>query len=274
MTNKIDVYIARHFWRDGQVATWQTSEQFSPVLLSWLKEHYTELVAGERPSWVERPEGVLYLFFKDEHEEHGRLATGITAFWSETDVIDRDKFHERLNRSPALPNNKILSLKINANILKRKEFSKKSLIFFIAALSVIGVGYLIVMQPSEQNETTEIVHMKEPALDRKRPIEFESKAEVDSLTSSGICDQSEFSPHAPSEYCYQKFIKMKCSEETVLNYDAWLKELHKNNDERVNMLHCPPTMDIDKLNGDLKYYLEKQTENKQKELIMLLQRSE
>jgi len=155
---KFQIELAHHFWEDGEMAVWRSSEQFPTSLLTWLKKNYLELVTGERPRWIERPEGVVYLFFLDEREVHGRMATRLTAAWSSQKMPYTQGVYAQLLQASNLMSGEQLSLTIHTrgdNTAQSKSnmiLSPRGLVTAVA-LGIVGLGgaYALWSVPNDGN---------------------------------------------------------------------------------------------------------------------------
>jgi len=267
---RIHARLAHHFWKDGHKAIWQADDNFPPSLLSWLKSNYSELVAGSRPQWIKRPEGVLFLFFKDEHEVHGRKATRLTACWFKETITNRNEVYNKLSKTVYLMDSK--TLLVHAEIKKDGVLNVKRNILTISVVSLLVlIGYSIlntlVTYLDSSNESDKVA-----SIDNTTNIQQEFFP-VDKIDSSSLNMQNSFCseilstfPSSP-EYCFQKYIIEKCSDEEMQNYDAWLNYFRKHNQSAYSGLNCPKALQAD---NDYKLFAQNTTKDKRKILENML----
>jgi len=259
----VHIELAHHFWQKGEVAVWQSSPKFPTALHSWLKNNYLELVAGSRPKWIERPEGVVYLFFTDEREVHGRMATRLTACWSREQVADKNAVYSQLLELESLAQDKKLSLTIKARIINTSTFN--SIIWGLVLLMLVGVGYGAWHLDSTEEDSSNVAKVSqkpiEAAPEKKKSISHVSNKKKRVPT----CD---LMPRI-KDSCMKMFMSQSCSHQTPLNYDTWLKDLHDHKSNDFSGWGCPKSLNDDR---DLKANISTFTVQQKKIVMDFLQR--
>lgn len=71
-------YIARHFWKDRENASWQIARQFPPELLEEIKAEYSSL-ESEQPEYRQYNGGTVFFVYNEAEDIYGRKITEITA---------------------------------------------------------------------------------------------------------------------------------------------------------------------------------------------------
>ena len=70
--------IAKHYWLNGENATWSVSESFDHKALAWFKDQYS-LLEGKRPSFKEFQDKTVFFIYSDTEDIYGRNITEIAA---------------------------------------------------------------------------------------------------------------------------------------------------------------------------------------------------
>jgi hypothetical protein len=91
------VYIAKHYWKDGENATWECHEKVDKEVFEYLKENYHNFVK-DRKSEVEKNGYFIYPCYEDAKDIFGRDITNVTFFVSKEKVKTSlcDKTYENL----------------------------------------------------------------------------------------------------------------------------------------------------------------------------------
>ncbi len=79
------IYIARHYWKDGQNATWECHNKVDKVVFEYLKENYHKFVAN-KPEMIEQNNHYVYLCYEEGKDTYDRNITNITFFISKKRV--------------------------------------------------------------------------------------------------------------------------------------------------------------------------------------------
>ncbi len=75
---KTNFYIARHYWKDRENASWQIARQFPPQLLEEIKAEYSSL-ESEQPEYRQYNGGTVFFVYEEAEDIYGRKITEITA---------------------------------------------------------------------------------------------------------------------------------------------------------------------------------------------------
>lgn len=245
--------IARHFWQNRERAVWQASTKFPDSLLAWLKINYAELVAGSRPQWIERPEGMLGLFFHDEHEIHGRMATRMVVCLIEKNIENTNEIYTELSENRELIHGEMLSISVHAKFARQAQSKLKNRFILFTCLSgvvavVAAVAFYSVSgskgsKPSITVSASVKSLLSMPENDVIKPM-LSMHVKVKKSVNS-ICKLAE-SP----KRCFEYFLSEKCQTKTTKSYNAWLFDLKKHRPMKFNGWSCPQSLGLDNdLNG-------------------------
>ena len=94
---KIAFYKAKHFWKDGESATWLKSGKFDENLFSKLKEQYEELKYSKK-KYIDIDGKILFLFYETKKDFHDRPITEITALVASKKVKISDDIYNNLKQ--------------------------------------------------------------------------------------------------------------------------------------------------------------------------------
>ena len=75
------IYIAKHYWKKGENATWECHEKVDKVLFEYLKENYHKFVKS-KPKSIEKNSHFVYLCYEESKDIYGRDITNVTFFIS------------------------------------------------------------------------------------------------------------------------------------------------------------------------------------------------
>jgi len=79
------IYIAKHYWKDGENATWESHEKVDKKIFEYLKKNYHNFV-NNRPIMIEEKNSYIYLCYEDNVDIYNRKITNITFFVSKYKV--------------------------------------------------------------------------------------------------------------------------------------------------------------------------------------------
>lgn len=273
------IYIARHYWEDGEFAVWKASDNFPRPLLSWLKSNYSELVSGNRPKWVDYLGEKLFLFYKDEKEVHGRMATQLTVCLITGDGknIDETLVYNNLKKITDIEK-KDAPLQCTV-FLSEKKTLKRSYYFILIIAASSFLYILNTLHFTETNletidKNTEIIDNKQiqhKSPDVKTSFSSEpSDTKKIKMAASTNCFKNWPELNKYGKGCIYNFVKEKCNDKTQSNYQSWLNK-KKNDITDFKLTGCPMTTkdwrdESDffkeiKLNKDQKEHLVKYLQN-------------
>jgi len=266
---RIDAHIARHFWRDGEFASWQASEYFPATLLAWLKLNYAELVTGNRSQWIERPEGVVWLFFHDEREIHGRLATRLTACWIGTPVSNTHAIYTELKERDDLMQEGLLSVPVHAKVVHQQRSFTKPIVMMAGLLLLTGIGYELWGSSSTQSNANTEIQPSQPITHKSLvPKADKYSSPIHVVTpKEWVCT----SVSKTEGFCFQKFISKKCNKSTRLSYNSWLRELKMHDRQNSSGWGCPQNLKTD---SDFTKKIKSMDRNQQKIIIKFMKYGE
>jgi|GEM_PF-6368866 len=244
--SRLPVHVARHFWRNGEFAVWDASADFPSALLVWLKSHYSELVAGERPHWVDLPEGRLFLLFMDEHEVHGRLATKLTACWLEQTVKDPVHAFEQIREAIESIDNDTLTTEIKVRVVKEQGCMQNRFVIggITLIICVVVALWFSLSSPNKKNSDEQATIDVVQPMNKSAPLKQDGGVEETHKKAApklGICAALPRNV----QYCFQIFLSEKCNHRTSLNYDEWLSRLKINRPMKFMNNSCPPDLKHD-----------------------------
>lgn len=73
------IYIAKHYWRDGEHAIWESHQKIDKRLFEYLKDNYPKFVA-QKPKKIKEGKYHVYLCYEDKKDIYERTITNITFF--------------------------------------------------------------------------------------------------------------------------------------------------------------------------------------------------
>jgi hypothetical protein len=79
------IYIAKHYWKDGENATWESHVKVDKKIFEHLKKNYHNFV-NNRPLIIEERKKYIYLCYEDTVDIYNRKITNITFFVSKYKV--------------------------------------------------------------------------------------------------------------------------------------------------------------------------------------------
>ena len=176
------IYIAKHYWKDGENATWECHEKVDKVLFEYLKDNYHKFVKG-KPKSIEKNNHFVYMCYEDSKDIYDRGITNVTFFISKKSV-QTDYCH-------SVYSNLELNIPQKAKILP-------ILIGFLV-LGLIMVYYVFFgdktnahktkTQHNDENmlsKTKEIIKKKQPVIDlkQKKKDDFNKKLNKDIRNTS------------------------------------------------------------------------------------------
>jgi len=117
----MDIYIAKHFWKDGENATWECHEKIDKELFKYLKNNYP-FFSKEKPSKIKVNKYFVYFCYEDGTDNYGRTIVNITFF-----IVKRET-------------NVDLCSKKNINNLEIKLLEFKKIFVSILGVFIVGFG--------------------------------------------------------------------------------------------------------------------------------------
>jgi len=82
------IYIVKHYWKNGENATWETHPKVDKKLFEYLKENYHNFVK-DKENMIKKDKYFIYLCYKDNKDVYDRNITNVTFFIS-TKEIEKD----------------------------------------------------------------------------------------------------------------------------------------------------------------------------------------
>lgn len=131
------VYIAKHYWKDGEDATWESHKKIDKKLFEYLKSNYHNFVK-DRPLIIKEEKKYIYFCYEDTVDVYNRTITNVTFFVSKYE-IDKDLSEEK--------NEKLCKKSfdnLELDLLGKKKIKKVlriELLCIILALVIVGLIY-------------------------------------------------------------------------------------------------------------------------------------
>ena len=88
--------IAKHYWLDGENATWSVSETFDQNALDWFKNQYS-LLEDKRLCFRESQNRTSFFFYSDTQDVYGRNITEIVATFVDVLFKSPESVQERIS---------------------------------------------------------------------------------------------------------------------------------------------------------------------------------
>lgn len=157
------VYIAKHYWKDGENATWESHVKIDKKIFEYLKKNYHNFV-NNRPLMIKEKKRYIYLCYEDNVDIYNRKITNITFF------ISKNKIDELLC-SKVYDN---LELTLESNL-------KNSLLkWFLVMIVVLFFIYNFVFDnKSSDNQITESNNSMLENVVNKNKIKHKNTSETD-----------------------------------------------------------------------------------------------
>ena len=73
------IYIAKHYWKDGETATWECHPKIDKNLFKYLKENYSILIK-DKPKNIQVSKRFIHLCYEETIDTFGRNITNVTFF--------------------------------------------------------------------------------------------------------------------------------------------------------------------------------------------------
>lgn len=251
---KTRFYIARHYWKDKENASWQIARQFPPELLDKIKPEYSSL-ENKHPAYRQYNGGTVFFIYKEAEDVYGRKITEIAAAtcgkpipnpWTVTKVVferlrNRDQNCLEIDLELGFDPYKKDSLKPPADTRKGLP-SKFNILCKIATFALIVLGFLsgwFFIRHSEHNpvQTPKIESRKIQKPDQTSPdtqsgdlssrIKPPAAKSPSKSTRKRFCNKYRGLKSVPpyiDDKCVQHYINDQCGEYIErLSYEDWLK---------------------------------------------------
>lgn len=245
------ILIAKHFWEKGHYAKWRYHTDFPKDVFHWLQENYSSHLVAEQPNWLVFEKGILFFCYQHKQEANNRPITELTAFWLPKSSHDPSRIYEQLN-CEGIKNNNALEITINIgqwellHKIFQPWFILLSLLLLVAV--IMGENFLVgeslTFEPQKDNTSasTEPILTSEKQTDKKlSPVSTENMQDQNlKKPKDEPCD--EYKQLKRFKYCYQAFLSERCSDNSSMNFDEWLKNLKSNRITEFYALGCYPSV--------------------------------
>ena len=222
-------FIARHFWKDGENASWQVARNFPSELLKEFKRDYT-LLENTQPEFRHYDEGTVFFVYKQAEDTYGRRITEITAATcgkrlrhpeSITNLFQKKlQSFDNVNLCIAINDSNIkyennFQLNVNSGTKKNSvstysNTSKKKLLS-----STILIGCIIILCMtfifSEKNRPSENKPLKSDVVCKEKPSGpiIENNQDIPKLKKN--TGSSKATPKNTREQFKDNYAKLKCN---------------------------------------------------------------
>ncbi|SFV68337.1 hypothetical protein MNB_SV-14-1261 [hydrothermal vent metagenome] len=132
------VYIVKHYWKDGENATWESHENIDKKIFEYLKKNYHSFVEN-RQNTIKEGNHYIYPCYEDGVDIYSRKLTNITFFVSKSEIDEElcNKEYHDLEISLAGKRNKLIFYLVGLVVIvgllfgyyysnKQKSLDKKS----------------------------------------------------------------------------------------------------------------------------------------------------
>jgi hypothetical protein len=143
----MNIYIAKHYWKDGENATWECHEKIDKELFKYLKDNYT-LFINDKPKILEKYQQFIHICYEDTTDVFGRTITNVTFF-----VMKKKLSMEFCTTSYS-----------NLEI-KTKKFEIKTFLIIGITLFILGGLYIFVPKIKSVPPSSKIVRSNINSLD-------------------------------------------------------------------------------------------------------------
>jgi len=141
------VLVAKHYWKNGENATWECHPKLDKKVFEYLKENYHNFVK-DRKNKIEKFGYFIYPCYVDAKDDHERDITNITFFVSKSKV-----------------NTNLCNQKYNNLELKIKEHKSKKIIMGINIIAFLLIGFLVINLLESKNSSSKEYIVEEKVQD-------------------------------------------------------------------------------------------------------------
>lgn len=248
-------YIARHFWKDRENASWQIARQFPPELLEEIKAEYSSL-ESEQPEYRQYNGGTVFFVYEEAEDIYGRRITEITAATCgkrlqnpgnvTTAVLERlhNRDRECLDIDLELGFDPYKKDSIRLTVSTKKGFSPKFFILFkIAAFAIVVLvllgGWFFIRRSEHKPVDTSQIEGREiqkhtqtssdaQIVDQSAKIKPPTSKSSRKNTRERFCNEYRGLKSVPpyiDAKCVQHYINEQCNKcQERLRYEDWLKK--------------------------------------------------
>ena len=73
------IYVAKHYWRDKETATWQVSSRFDREIFQYIKNNYSQII-HKKVHCLKMNAKYIYIYYKKKKDIYSRDITEIVAY--------------------------------------------------------------------------------------------------------------------------------------------------------------------------------------------------
>ncbi len=210
---------AKHFWKNGESATWIKSDHFKKNAFEKLKEEYENLKYS-RKNYIQIEGKTLFLFYQSKKDFADRSITEITALQMDKKVNDLDRTFQSIKNQINNPFDDTLEYELeidNSLIDKRIDWK-----IYTMVLTLVFIAILYFTLTQKENPEPPIRELPIPTtIENNKSTETISSRELENATEENITKIEEPMKWKWEEfckknrvkspiYCYQGFINKKC----------------------------------------------------------------
>ncbi len=141
---KVIFFKAKHIWKDGKSATWIKSDKFGEKIFSQLKKKY-ESIKYSRDNYIVIDGMILFLFYQNKKDFHGRPITEITALLPDKRIKNPEMLFDHINDTVPDIFDDVLEydIEIDDKYIVRDQLTKYLVILSVLLLCAIGLWIYI-----------------------------------------------------------------------------------------------------------------------------------
>jgi len=178
------IYIAKHYWKDGENATWEHHSKIDTELFEYIKKNYHKFVQN-KPNMIKQNGYYVYICYEDSKDIYNRSITNATFFISKKVISKELCEQEYQNLELNLAGNNKINLKI----------------LTIALLIIIGFFATIFIKNDTKKPSKEIL------IEENEQIDINEKSKiVQNIAKEKVVD-SKWRNNSKTNNKYAPFIK-------------------------------------------------------------------
>jgi len=242
---KISFVKAKHYWEDGNTATWERSDTFEKDILSVIKTKYSQL-SKSKIDYMDIDGKTIFLFYRETKDIFERPIVEIAALYSKYKFKNNAKIHQILKSQIA----EIFDSKTSYEVIIEKDMIRYSRIWITyASIFAIVALSLYIFRPTEDTKQQKIktnVSIKVDSSHRqpkenipqKNTIHEENIVPKSPKTDwrwKNFCDQNQIN-HQP-KHCYEAYIKEKChlQNQFAYSYNDFIRDVNRSGTICINI---------------------------------------
>jgi len=211
---------AKHFWQDGESATWLKSDAFSDASFQELKRQYEELKYSKL-KYIEYNDKVMFLFYRSKKDFQSRPITEISAFEISKNGISKEILYQHIQNNISNIFDNTLNYQLEIKSKKLWSIKKVFLLFCIFTALCLSLYFLLNTQWVIKEETSSIKTKSQET--KTIPPE---KVKIEPWKWDTFCKKYN-KRKKETTYCYAVFIQNKCEKKDDFKMD-YIEFVKKN----------------------------------------------